>query len=109
MNAAFTDTFYWIAFTNVQVLAHVRVKALTRSQKPDVIITTEEVLIEYLNYFAGWGSHFRSNVVVNTQSILGNHAVRGIAQTAESFQSGFDLCRARCRGTRSFATPTGIL
>jgi predicted KAP-like P-loop ATPase len=29
MNAFFVDTFYWIAFTNVQDLAHERVKAFT--------------------------------------------------------------------------------
>jgi hypothetical protein len=52
MNAFFADTFCWIAFTNVQDLAHERVKAFTRSARPDVICTTEEVLTEYLNYFA---------------------------------------------------------
>jgi hypothetical protein len=31
MNAFFADTFYWIAFTNVQDLAHGRVKAFTRT------------------------------------------------------------------------------
>lgn len=95
MNAVFADTFYWIAFTNVQDLAHERVKAFTRSAKPDVIVTTEEVLTEYLNYFAAWGSHFRTKVTVNTQNILDNRAVRVIAQTPESFRSGFELYRAR--------------
>jgi predicted nucleic acid-binding protein len=95
MSAVFADTFYWIAFTNVQDLAHERVKTFTRSAKPDVIVTTEEVLTEYLNYFAAWGSHFRTKVVQNTQNILDNRAVRVIAQTPESFRSGFDLYRAR--------------
>jgi hypothetical protein len=36
-----------------QDLAHERVKAFTRSVQPDVIVTTEEVLTEYPNYFAG--------------------------------------------------------
>jgi len=95
MSAVFADTFYWIAFTNVQDLAHERVKTFTRSAKPDVIVTTEEVLTEYLNYFAAWGSHFRTKGVQNTQNILDNRAVRVIAQTPESFRSGFDLYRAR--------------
>jgi predicted nucleic acid-binding protein len=46
MIVVFADTFYWIAFTNIQDLAHERVKAFTRSAKPDVICTTEEVLTE---------------------------------------------------------------
>jgi len=33
MNAFFADTFCWIAFTNVQDLAHGRVKAFTRHPK----------------------------------------------------------------------------
>jgi uncharacterized protein len=55
MNAVFADTFYWIALTNVQDLAHEKAKVFTRSTNPSKICTTEEVLIEYLNYFAGWG------------------------------------------------------
>jgi predicted nucleic acid-binding protein len=34
MNAVFADTFYWIAFTNIQDLAHEKAKALTRSALP---------------------------------------------------------------------------
>jgi hypothetical protein len=45
MNVVFADTFYWIAVTNAQDVAHDRVKVFTRSAKPDIIVTTEEVLI----------------------------------------------------------------
>jgi uncharacterized protein len=55
MNAVFADTFYWVAFTNFKDVAHERVKAFTLGAKVDLIWTTEEVLTEYLNYFAGWG------------------------------------------------------
>jgi predicted nucleic acid-binding protein len=95
MNAVFGDTFYWIAFTNIQDVAHERVKAFARSARPAVIVTTEEVLTEYLNYFAAWGSHFRNKVVVNAQNIIDNQAVRVVGQTPESFRSGFDLYRTR--------------
>ena len=95
MNAVFADTFYWIAFTNVQDLAHERVKAFTRSAKPDVICTTEEVLTEYLNYFAAWGPHFRRKAALNIQNMLDNRTVRIVAQTADSFRTGFELYRAR--------------
>lgn len=95
MNAVFADTFYWIAFTNVQDLAHERVKAFTQSAKPDVICTTEEVLTEYLNYFAAWGPHFRRKAALNVQNMLDNRTVRIVAQTADSFRTGFELYRAR--------------
>lgn len=48
MSAVFADTFYWIALTNVQDLAHEKAKGLTRSTNPALICTTEEVLIEHL-------------------------------------------------------------
>jgi uncharacterized protein len=95
MNAVFADTFYWIALTNVQDFAHERVKAFTRSAKPDVIYTTEEVLTEYLNYFAAWGPHFRSKAALNIQDMLDNRTVRIVAQTPDSFRAGLELYRAR--------------
>ena len=95
MNAVFADTFYWIAFTNVQDNAHEGVKAFTRAAKPEVIFTTEEVLTEYLNYFAAWGSHFRRKAALNIQNMLDNRTVRIVAQTPDSFRSGFELYRAR--------------
>ena len=90
MNAFFADTFYWIAFTNVQDLAHERVKGFTRSARPDVICTTEEVLTEYLNYFAAWGPHFRQKAALNIQDMLANRMVRVVAQTTDSFRTGGD-------------------
>ncbi len=65
MNAVFADTFYWIALTNVQDLAHEKAKGLTRSTNPALICTTEEVLIEHLNYFAGWSLRFRQQALTN--------------------------------------------
>jgi uncharacterized protein len=59
MNVVFADAFYWVALTNLQDSAHEQAKSLTVSLRPRTIFTTEEILTEYLNYFAGWGSHFR--------------------------------------------------
>jgi predicted nucleic acid-binding protein len=95
MNAVFADTFFWIAFTNVQDQAHERAKSFTRSVPPSTIFTTEEVLTEYLNFFAGWGLKFREKATRNVQSILDNPTVRVIPQTSGSFRTGLALYRAR--------------
>ena len=95
MNAVFADTFYWIAFTNVQDDAHERAREFTLSAKPGAIYTTEEVLTEYLNYFAGWGSRFRRYAATNVQNMRENQTVRIVPQTAASFEAGFTLYRAR--------------
>jgi predicted nucleic acid-binding protein len=95
MNAIFADTFFWIALTNVQDQAHERAKSFARSTSHGTIFTTEEVLTEYLNYFAGWGMRLREKAVLNIQSILDSASVRVIGQTSGSFQTGFTLYRAR--------------
>jgi uncharacterized protein len=95
MNAVFADTFFWIAFTNVQDEAHERAKAYTRSTTIGTICTTEEVLTEYLNYFAGWGVNLRHKAALNVQNILDTPTVRVIDQTSSSFLTGLALYRAR--------------
>jgi uncharacterized protein len=67
MRSVFADTFCWIVLTNVEDLAHEKAKALMLPLHPRSIITTEEVLTEYLNYFGGWGANFRRKALVNTQ------------------------------------------
>jgi hypothetical protein len=58
MTDVFADTFYWVAFTNIRDTAHERAKAFMRASPPRLILTTEEVLTEYLNYFAAGGRSF---------------------------------------------------
>jgi hypothetical protein len=36
-----------------------------RATPPRLILTTEEVLTEYLNYFAAWGPDFRRTATTN--------------------------------------------
>jgi uncharacterized protein len=95
MNAVFADTFFWIAFTNTQDSAHERAKSLIASAPPRAICTTEEVLTEYLNYFAAWGPQLRRKVAINVQKMLENPAVEIVPQTAESFRAGLELYRTR--------------
>jgi predicted nucleic acid-binding protein len=95
MKAFFADTFYWIAFTNIQDKAHEKAKAFTLSVTPGMIVTTEEVLTEYLNYFGGWGTRFRRKATVNVQNLRDSQTVEVVPQTAASFLAGLDLYRAR--------------
>jgi predicted nucleic acid-binding protein len=95
MTAVFADTFYWIALTNVQDLAHEKAKSFTRSTTPAKICTTEEVLIEYLNYFAAWGLRFRQQAAINVQNMVDSDTVQIIPQTTISFREGLSLYRAR--------------
>jgi len=51
VKAVFADTFYWAALTNVDDPANARALNLSRSLVPDRIVTTDEVLAEYLTFF----------------------------------------------------------
>jgi predicted nucleic acid-binding protein len=95
MSALFADTFFWIAITNVQDLAHESAMALGRASPPATILTAEEVLIEFLNYFAGWGPHFRRKALANAQNILSSPTVVVVSQTSASFAMGLDLYAVR--------------
>jgi uncharacterized protein len=95
MNAVFADTFYWIAITNLQDGAHEKAKAFTLSATPGALCTTEEVLTEYLNYFAAWGPNFRRKASINVHNILESRTVQIVSQTTASFSAGLNLYRAR--------------
>ena len=76
--------------------AHKRAKQFTLSAKPEAIYSTEEVLTEYMNYFAAWGSRFRRYATANVQNMRANQMVHIVPQTAASFEAGFTLYRAVC-------------
>lgn len=52
MTALFADTFYWIALADFNDSAHQRALALTLERANSPIVTTDEVLAEYLTFFA---------------------------------------------------------
>ena len=95
MNTVFADTSYWIALANVQDEAHEIASAFSNSLKSCPILTTEPVLVEYLNYFAGWGPHFRRAAAWSVRAILTSQTVRVVRHTDESFLGGLDLYSAR--------------
>jgi len=50
MTALFADTFYWIALADSTDAAHERALALTAERATSPIVTTDEVLSEYLTF-----------------------------------------------------------
>jgi uncharacterized protein len=90
MTALFADTFYWIALTLPQDAAYSRAQQVT-----DDVVTTEEVLTEYLTFFAGYPEHVRREVTANVEAMLNAPGIRIIPQSHESFMAGFELYRKR--------------
>ena len=76
MNAVFADTFYWAALTNIDDPANACAMNLSRSLAPDRIVTTDEVLAEYLTFFAGARASIRNRAGRNVAELIDNLAVR---------------------------------
>jgi predicted nucleic acid-binding protein len=95
LKAVFADTFYWAALTSTEDAAHERAVALSRSFAPDKIITTDEVLCEYLAFCAGARPSIRAEAGQIVAELIEDLAVRVVPQSRESFLSGLQLYRAR--------------
>jgi alkylhydroperoxidase family enzyme len=70
MTALFADTFYWIALADFSDSAHRRALALTAQRTDTPIVTTDEVLAEYLTFFATAPEQMRRKAVINARRIL---------------------------------------
>lgn len=74
MREVFADTSYWIALNDPVDRWHLRARHATDGLGSVLLITTEAVLIEFLNFFAEAGAHRR------------REAVRAVAQIRASLQ-----------------------
>jgi uncharacterized protein len=96
MTAIFADTSYWIALIDLDDSAHERALELTTSKLAHIpIITTDEVLVEYLTFFATAHDYLRRKALANARRILESPDVRVIPQSRDSFLSGMALYEAR--------------
>lgn len=95
MKEVFADTFFWIALANPLDQWHAKAKDARRTNANARIITTDEVLVEFLNFFAERGAALRTTAVKLARSIRSNPNVTVMPQTRDSFTRGFQLYEAR--------------
>lgn len=95
MIALFADTFYWIALADFTDSLHDRALALTAERASSAIVTTEEVLTEYLTFFSDAPEPWRREVAASVQDILASAAIRVISQSHASFMAGLTLYQQR--------------
>lgn len=95
MKKIFADSVYWIALINPRDQWRRRSVEVSRKLGAVSIVTSDEILIETLNYFAESGAHFRSIVTREIEKILLNQDVEIIGSTHENFLDGFALYAAR--------------
>ena len=88
------DTFYWIALANVRDAAHGRILGISRGLAFRRIVTTAEVLIEYLNFYSE-DPRLRMVAAQTVEDILAGTKVQVLPQSQFTFRSGLDLFRSR--------------
>lgn len=87
MKAVFADTFYWAALTSTDDAYHSRAIQYSRSLHPEKLITTDDVLDEYLAFFADARQSIRIQAGNIVSELLENPGILVIPQSRELFLS----------------------
>ncbi len=95
MDEVFADAFYWIALANPADQWHAAAKEFDEANPATSLVTTEEVLSEFLNYYAEAGRHRRRIVGAMCEQVLLYPNLTVVAQSHESFSQGVALYRQR--------------
>ena len=96
MSAVFADTFYWTALTHPAEEHYEQAWAFERELAGrTLIVTTQEVLTEYLTFFADKGPYWRATAISIVHGLQLKPAVRVLPQSAETFASGLELYESR--------------
>jgi uncharacterized protein len=95
MPRVFADTFYWLALANARDQWHEAAKRLSAGLAGASLVTTEEVLIEVLTWFASHGPRGRGHAVATVRSILQDSGSRVVPQTHEGFLAALELYEQR--------------
>jgi predicted nucleic acid-binding protein len=82
------DTFYWVALADFADSAHQQALALTAARASSRIVTTDEVLTEYLTFFSTGPEQLRREAAESVENLLASSVIREIPQSRESFLAG---------------------
>jgi len=95
VNYVFADTFYWLAISSPTDQWRAAVLGVVATLENLSIVTTEEVLTEFLAGMAGRGEYQRALAIRMVRSILADDTVTVLPQTHETFLDGLDLYERR--------------
>ena len=95
MRQIFADTFYWAALLNRRDNWYQRVKQLNARLQSVQIVTTDEVLTEFLNFFSAFDPRMRQEATRRVRSILQSDGVDVIPASRDRFLAGLILYEQR--------------
>lgn len=95
MKVVFADTVYWVALINPKDEWRNQARSATALLSDALIITTDSILIEVLNFFAEHGDEARRRAVSVIEQLLTNPATEVVPQTHDMFLAGLTFYKAR--------------
>ena len=95
MRRIFADTFYWIALINPRDQNHQAAITLSNELQPFQIITTEDVLAEFLDYYSDRGTYLRHTATALTKQIVADPKIQVLHQNHSDFLDGLKLYEER--------------
>ena len=95
MRVAFVDTLYFVALFNPKDQWHGRAIAASTLVAETKLITTEDVLVELLNFFSEFGEKARRGAVAQAEGILSSANIEVAPQNHDAFMAGLALYKAR--------------
>ena len=95
LKKVFADTCYWIAIANPEDQLHEKARSVSRDLGTILIITNDEVLIEFLTFFGEKGPVLRKKAVDLVRRIISNPNIKVVPQTRMSFHEGVNLYEQR--------------
>ena len=95
MRRIFVDAVYWVALAHRKDQWHSRVVEVSQQLGLFSLVTTDEVLTEFLNHFSAYGSEMRNKVAGIVRDLLNDPTTRVIPQSRQTFLAGLALYETR--------------
>ena len=95
MKTVFADTGYWIAQLDATDQWHRKAEEVTNQLTPFRIVTTEMVLVEFLNFMTGPRVSLRPRAVKSVERLRADPDVEIVPQTSEQFAAALDFYSSR--------------
>ena len=85
MRTVFADSGYWIAMSNPSDELYVEASAVTEGLGSFRIVTSQMVLVEFLNYMSGRGMRLREEAMSVVTGLTDTPSVEIVPQTQDQF------------------------
>lgn len=91
----FADTFFWLAISRPRDAWHPQAVAWISGNAEAPMVTTDEVLLEFLNAMAKGGEAARNYAVATVRDIRSDASVTVFPQSRAGFDEAIDLYQSR--------------